>query len=45
MTNTSHTELRWFVDRDTGSWVLQFKSGDVDWKPIPVEYKQDVSHD
>jgi hypothetical protein len=34
------TELRWFVDKTTGSWVLQFRTPSTDWGPVPVVYKE-----
>ena len=40
--NNHTTQLRWFVDRDTGSWVLQFRVGDSEWAKVPVVFMQEV---
>ena len=33
----NNTQLRWFVDKDTGSWVLQYLTEDG-WVKIPVVF-------
>ena len=30
-------QLRWYVDRETGSWVLQYLSPDG-WEKVPVVF-------
>ena len=41
MNSTSHTELRWFVDKESGAWVLQFRTPVSDWAKIPVVFNAD----
>jgi hypothetical protein len=36
--NDIHTQLRWYVDRETGSWVLQYQRPDGSWTKVPVVF-------
>lgn len=35
----NNIDLRWFVDRDTGSWVLQYLNG---WVKVPVVFADEA---
>jgi len=36
------TELRWYVDKDTGSWVLQYRTPTTGWQKVPVVFKEEA---
>lgn len=42
------TELRWLVDPETGSWVLQYRlidrMGATEWEKIPVVFTNETEN-
>ena len=39
-----NVNVRWFVNEETGSWVLQYKASDG-WVKVPVVFKEKENED